>query len=624
MYSKILCASAIALCSTAAIASESKWTPTFELEGRVNDDRSLASPKFLIPIMQDETSMFFTDIRTRIDDNNSEEYNVGLGYRQMKGGWIYGGYVFADYLSSANNFGYWQGTAGVEMLSEIWDLRINGYLPETEVNSLGGGGGGGLIIDGGGNFGIAGGGTSERALPGVDAEVGYKLPIDQIDLRVFGGAYYFDAEDFESVAGPKARVELTLNEDNTNFIGNGIEFTLGAQYQNDDERENTLTALAQFRVPFGQAENRSKLTPLEKRMTNFIERDVDIVTGSGESGGGTTEAATVEINGQSFTKADLIVNAGTANIAGDILGAGNSSLVIFDGVLGEIDSAIDYIEPRDGQYLIGAGTMVNVTGNSSGRIFTDAIPGVRPAVTSLTTGVFVLDSEQDVVIKGIDINARDAGILLTGGDTFNVLIDDVNIVGRGGPSTNDGIEISLAASDITIQNSTITDAGVHGIEIRNNSTGITLDNITLSDIGNHGISITSNVNADVTSTDITISNTTGSGVNTNSSNNIDLDGFTISSTSADAVVINNVDNSSFNNFTFNINGVDGFDIDDSDGLTINTPAFTAPGGYLYDLNNVTNSTGSGGSLAALGFCRAATGTNTGTSFTMAGGIVHCP
>ncbi len=155
MRLKFLTISMVILCAGTAAAAEDteKWTPAVEFEGRINSDRSLASPKFLIPLAQDRNSLLFTDLRSRIDDHGSEEYNVGLGYRTMRGDWIYGGYMFADYLSSANNNHYWQGTGGLEALSEDWDVRINGYLPEGAEHSTGGSSR--FFIDGGGNFGIS-------------------------------------------------------------------------------------------------------------------------------------------------------------------------------------------------------------------------------------------------------------------------------------------------------------------------------------------------------------------------------------------------------------------------------------------------------------------------------------
>lgn len=96
MTSKLWTATALATFAVLAAVpaqAQQKWAPTVELEGRTNSDRSLFSPKILIPLAQDADSMLFTDIRTRLDDNHSEEYNVGLGYRQMHGDWILGGYT---------------------------------------------------------------------------------------------------------------------------------------------------------------------------------------------------------------------------------------------------------------------------------------------------------------------------------------------------------------------------------------------------------------------------------------------------------------------------------------------------------------------------------------------------
>ena len=46
----------------------------------------------------------------------------------------------------------------------------------------------------------------ERALYGVDGEVGYKLPVGE-DTRLYLGGFHFFADNVDSITGPKARLE---------------------------------------------------------------------------------------------------------------------------------------------------------------------------------------------------------------------------------------------------------------------------------------------------------------------------------------------------------------------------------------------------------------------------------
>lgn len=407
----LLATTAISLAANAAHAQEAKkWQPTIELEGRTNDDRSIAYPKMLIPLAQDSDSMLFTDIRGRLDDQSSQEYNLGLGYRQMRGGWIYGGYVFADHLHSANGFDYWQGTAGLEMLTEDWDIRVNGYLPESSENSLGGAPS--IVIDGGGNFGISTTNFAERAMPGVDAEVGYRLPIDAVDLRAFGGVYHFAANGFEDVTGPKARVELTMKHEHWDTIPDGVEFTVGAQFQNDGPREDTTSALAQLRIPFGSGAKQSQLTRLERRMTNFIERDVDIVAGTG-SAKPTFEAAEIEhFTGNNYTRIDAVVDANTADINATLNTAGVNGVILFDSAAGDILLQQDsMITPLDGQTLIGSGAAVIAHGLTSGTTIFSYLPGSTPTVSNnvpITGGALLDINGVSATLDGINFRADDS------------------------------------------------------------------------------------------------------------------------------------------------------------------------------------------------------------------------
>jgi hypothetical protein len=476
MSLKFLTISAVILCASSATAAENaaNWAPVFEFEGRVNSDRSLVSPKFLIPLKQDENSMLFTDIRSRLDDNASEEYNIGVGYRTINNDWIYGGYVFADYLNSENGNAYWQGVGGLEALSENWDLRINGYKPESTEHSIAGSTS--LIIGGGGNFGISHGiGSRERALPGVDAEVGYKLPLNGIDLRVYGGGYYFDADGFDTVSGPKARAEITFNESNTNFLANGMELTFGVQYQNDGPREGTTTALAQLRIPFGESDEHSKLTPLEKRMTNFIRRDVDIVAGHAKIAA-YDEAATVTAagTGVQYTSA-TIINSSTPDPQTTVINAGPNAFILADGpgITGEVILL-------GGQALVGGGTSIPITGSISGQTILGTLPGERGGFIDTLTAA---GGAGGFTIRNIEINSPDIGLYL-GNLSNSYIIEDIDITA----GTDAGI-LTNHSYNGTINNVTIHGAGNGGLVTTGgggDNSNLHLSNITIENVTNGG------------------------------------------------------------------------------------------------------------------------------------------
>ena len=114
-----------------AVAADpgSKWSPYVEAGGMVGT-RSFGDVDIFLPLWQDQTSLFFGDLRGTFSAQPTEEGNFGLGYRtQVSPDWILGGYGYFDIQNSANDNLFYQVTLGVELLSVDWDFRLNGYIP---------------------------------------------------------------------------------------------------------------------------------------------------------------------------------------------------------------------------------------------------------------------------------------------------------------------------------------------------------------------------------------------------------------------------------------------------------------------------------------------------------------
>ena len=72
-----------------------KWDGYFELEGRFSNERSIGEGGIFVPLLQSDDSLLFTDIRGKFDNQDSSEFNLGLGYRQIiDQNWILGGIRF--------------------------------------------------------------------------------------------------------------------------------------------------------------------------------------------------------------------------------------------------------------------------------------------------------------------------------------------------------------------------------------------------------------------------------------------------------------------------------------------------------------------------------------------------
>jgi hypothetical protein len=184
-----------ALVSPAALA-EPKYPATVDVFGGVNGDGPGGGLELIAPFAEGEGSLLFGLARGSLWDETGAG-GIGLGYRsQALPGFILGGYGMVDYHHGASNEGYFQGVLGLEALTESFDFRINGYLPEDEETTLANVMGAApppppgvmvgdiVIVDHeigivtGASAGSAGFYRSfERPLPGIDAEIGYRLPI---------------------------------------------------------------------------------------------------------------------------------------------------------------------------------------------------------------------------------------------------------------------------------------------------------------------------------------------------------------------------------------------------------------------------------------------------------------
>ncbi len=195
--------------------------------------------------------------------------------------WVAGIYGSRDHLNSklGNKFG--ETTIGFEALSNKYDFRVNLYIPDKgpqyrfyrRVNN----GADHHHMNHIDEYYI-----TEEALPGADFEVGYRLPITQVNSKFFAGYYYFDGKHrYESIYGPRFRAEAKLDRDNLRFLPRNLQITFGGEYQYDDARGSIATLTAMLTYQFGkiyESINHNK-NDLRNRMNEFPVRDVDIVTG---------------------------------------------------------------------------------------------------------------------------------------------------------------------------------------------------------------------------------------------------------------------------------------------------------------------------------------------------------
>ena len=190
----------------ASAQDQNKWAGFVEFYAKPGSDRSVAKGDLFLPLQQSEDFLLFGNLKANFDDHSYKEGNAGIGARKLYDNWIAGGWVFYDWKESSTSNTFDQMTIGGELLSTDWDIRANAYFAENNRKDADDA----SVIEVNGNQ-IQARLGQERALPGVDFEVGRKLPFFE-DSRLFVGAYHYDASDFDKVSGPKLRLEMRFHD----------------------------------------------------------------------------------------------------------------------------------------------------------------------------------------------------------------------------------------------------------------------------------------------------------------------------------------------------------------------------------------------------------------------------
>lgn len=475
------------MAATGALADAPKWGAHLDLEGRWGEGRALGDVGIFTPLWQSPMSIFFADIRGKLDNRDSAEGNFGLGLRHMlPGGWNFGAYGFFDYRRSESGRFFHQATFGVEALSADWDLRANGYFPfgDTEKGSRVGGGApfaelanGTIQVVTPGTFELV-----ERALRGADAEVGWRLPVFPAEslaqLRAYAGGFWFEGgTDVGDIYGPRGRLELSF--DDALGIG-GARFTLGGEVQHDNLRGTQAYAMARLRVPL-QAVDRAapRLTAQEARMTERVVRDVDIVVGqrSNQVTPEIREAAVSLFNGREILSAQVVrASSGEAAVINAIDTAGLDSVIILEGDL----ATTQPIVVGDRKTLLGGNGNLPVYGANSG-IDLNFNPGLaRGSLTGNLSSNSVVVLLDEAVAAGLAIENTSTDVFSRG---IFMTVSPGAVAFRNTITANAG-GIAVAAFDssaIRVSGNSITVAG-------DDAGGILLDNSS-GQIGGNTIDI---------------------------------------------------------------------------------------------------------------------------------------
>ena len=303
--------------------AQGKWHSHTDWELKPSRSGSLAAAEWFAPVSQSTNWLMFTHLGLggNFDHDEAREIELGIGYRHLYERWIWGGYALVERRDSANGNPFNQLSFGFEALSDVWDARLNGYLPDPESKRL-------RTLDQVDltNSFVAVRLGQERALPGFDAEVGRRVATMR-DSRLYGGGFYFfDTDNFKGNYGSRLRFESRFYD--LGAIGVGSRLTLGAEVSYDSKREFRIAGSLRLRLPLGSArrQGQPRLSSLERRMLDPVVRRLDDVTGQGH---GSPIRAFV-YNSATGTPADLgVLDADDSGRVHDIVAQARDHSVFF-------------------------------------------------------------------------------------------------------------------------------------------------------------------------------------------------------------------------------------------------------------------------------------------------------
>ncbi|MFT7087877.1 MAG: hypothetical protein ACJAZX_001326 [Rickettsiales bacterium] len=392
---------------------------------------------------------------------------------------LLGAYGFYDVKRTDNANRFSQGTIGIEALTINWDFRGNYYFSENEIKSTN------SVMENSGAY-VEGSNifvnsqSFETSFDGFDVEIGRKIPHFE-NLKLLGSYYHFWNNVIgEKVDGYRGRGEYNF------FNRNGHTLSLEGEYSHDNLRSGTTFGGLRYSYRFGVSKNSKEnnsqytLSEIEKRMTDRVVRDIDIVTKEVSDLTKKLEAG----NGQEQM----------------IIFVDNSATTIGDGTKESPYQTLQQAQNNSAKYDViyvkyGDGT---IAGYNQGIILKDH-QKLFGQGQDLTLGDVMGNNAHDnvVIAKGSDAQYSKITKSFSGGDNSLAHYLEAILNKRIGTVTvaNNNVIKGLDISSTNDDGSFINDYG-SGISIFN-KTGSIISNNKLSNNFVNGVQITSNGNNDI-------------------------------------------------------------------------------------------------------------------------------
>lgn len=576
------------------------WQESVNVESKIGTSRSIQSIDVMYPISHSQRSLTFTDLRGRIDDDQSLELNMGLARRAIQQDpfdsaeeAVLGYYGFVDRLESEFDNSFWQGTGGIEYFTRDYSLRINGYFPEngrepTFVTSPVRSSGTQIFFENRQNF--------ERALPGYDIELGRTKRFDWGNVYARGTYFRFHHTKAAEVEGSRFRAGVQLDGSHPDvYLPEESELTIGFEWQSDKVRDDQSFGVLRLSMPFGTNDDQtsdqtprstdsnsqqgkttlpvSEPTDWQKdRLTQRIERDVDVVTGKNKN----TERIDTDVAVVASTDrrlSSVALAKGNESGTGTLTDPGSLAQAIdqagTDGTVFVVDSGGTISTPgvtvKEGQAIIGGNTRISLE-SPDGSVQTDfRLGGGQPTIAD-TTGslepMFTLKSPGGQLLENLDIvNRHTSYPAIKGRQDTGVKLKNLTI-----KSTVGITPINLQdQNDLTMTGIDVKESGDVGMLIRE-SDGVEIRDIQIRNTGNSGLNLSKST--DVSVRDLTMDNIDRHGVELDDNQNLTVSDFhlnDIGKNAFDYFMNVNLSNNTFNGTLENISD-DVMDIDTYGGV----------------------------------------------------------
>ncbi|GEM_PF-362474 len=424
----------------------------------------------LSPYVNIGNGLLFGDSRLTYANQGGLAWSFGGGYRQYIPAWdaVLGGngYFDRDQITGAH---FKQWSVGAELLAHRWEARGNVYRPfgntsektgsRVDPNSA-------IFV--GNNIQFNRIDTFAEALEGFDAEAGFLLPGDlseRIDLRAFGGGYYYKGEGLDGFTGFSTRLQAD--------VGKWLE--LGLKLTNDDAFHTNVSFSAVLHTGSFASQEHTRRSAMQRlaepvrRNLNIAASTSDVVVGgqianatdgmpltvvhvdsnTGAGGTGTVEDPFNQLSsGLTFPDSDIVFTH-----AGSVFGAPPENIVNL----------------ADGQSLFGEGLIQYPTGIRQ-VVNTVTLQGVgdltlpdSPTFAS-NLATFGQDTSNPLLLRPMLSSTFGDAVTMGNNSSFGGFVLD--------SPTGNGVFIN-AVSGTSVRDVLVSNAGGSGILVQNTFAGST-------------------------------------------------------------------------------------------------------------------------------------------------------